>query len=540
MDKKFVNEFTYKNFVEQGREEEFDKRFEEALEEVKREIGKNYPMYIGGEEVYTSSLIKETSPIDSRIIIGNFQKGTKEHVKTAIRIASEAFEQWSAIDYKERAKYFTKFADVLSQNKFYLAAALSIENGKSRYESIGEVDEAIDFSRYYVRELLLNKGYIRKTSISESVVKTSFGFQGAPSSAEKVSIKLKPYGVFGVIAPFNFPISISVGMSVAAMITGNTVIFKPSSTDNMAMLSGINIYKMLEKAGIPKGVFNIVTGPGSEVGEELVTNKGVDGIVFTGSRTTGMNMIAKTYTAGLQKVFITEMGGKNAAIVSKSADVDVAVSGIVSSAFGFAGQKCSALSRIYVHESVKELVISKIIERMRELKIGDPIKKEVFIGPLISESAYKRYKSVINEIKQSGRLLYGGDNIDCGLSGFYVEPVLAELRQNHELVHKELFLPVLIVIGFKEFSEAIKMSNDIEYGLTSGLYSKNKGEIAEYSKNIEDGVIYINRKVGATTGAIVGLHTFVGWKGSGITGKGTGSIFYLQQFMREQSISITK
>ena len=213
---------------------------------------------------------------------------------------------------------------------------------------------------------------------------------------------------------------------------------------------------------------------------------------------------------------------------------------IFSAAFGFAGQKCSALSRVYVHESVKEEFISKLIEKTRALKIGDPISKDVYIGPLISESAYNRYVESIDKIKESGRLLYGGNTVSTGLKGLYVEPAIAELRHEHELVHKELFVPILIVIGYKNFADAISMANDVDYGLTAGLYSKNRKEIKEFSAGIEAGVVYINRAVSATTGAIVGLHTFVGWKGSGLTGKGTGSKFYLQQFMREQSISITQ
>ena len=535
----FSNEFTYKKFIEEGKEAEFDRLFDEAVRKAKQGFGSTYHMYIGGKEVDAGSVLTERSPIDGAII-GYFQKGTREHARMAIAAAKDEFARWRQVDYKERARIFRKFADVLAANKFDVAAILSLENGKSRYESIGEVDEGIDFSRYYAGELEANKGYARKTSLEESRQKVSAGFQGAPSNAEKVSIVMKPYGVFGVIAPFNFPISISIGMSIGAMITGNTVVFKPSSSDNMTMLTGFKIYQLLKEAGLPDGVFNYITGPGSEVGDELVVNTGVSGIVFTGSRSTGLNMLTKTYGAGNQKAFIVEMGGKNPAIVSKNANLDDAVSGVLSAAFGFAGQKCSALSRVYVHESVKEEFISKLIEKTRALKIGDPISKDVYIGPLISESAYKRYVESIDKIKESGRLLYGGNTVSTGLKGFYVEPAIAELRHEHELVHKELFVPILIVIGYKNFADAISMANDVDYGLTAGLYSKNRKEIREFSDGIEAGVVYINRAVSATTGAIVGLHTFVGWKGSGLTGKGTGSKFYLQQFMREQSISITQ
>ncbi|MGC8478483.1 MAG: aldehyde dehydrogenase family protein [Candidatus Micrarchaeia archaeon] len=535
----FRNEFTYKNFLESGREKEFDALFDEAVDKAKKSFGATYPMVIGGKEVFAQETIVERSPIDLSIVIGYFQKGSREHARQAIAVAKEEFASWSKKSYKERADIFRKAAEVFSKEKFNLAAILSFENAKSRYESVGEVDEAIDFMRYYANELERNKGYIRKTTLEESSVKAGLGFQGAPSSAEKVTISMKPYGVFGVIAPFNFPVSISTGMSVGAMITGNTVVFKPSSSDNMTMLTGYMIYKLLKEAGVPEGVFNYITGPGSEVGDELVVNKDVQGIVFTGSRDTGLRMLTKVYSAGMQKVFVVEMGGKNPTIVSKYADIDDAVNGVASAAFGFAGQKCSALSRVYVHESIKELFLSKLIEKARSFKIGDPIKKENYMGPLISESAYKRYAESVEKIKSSGRLLYGGNAVNTGLKGFYVEPVIAELSHSHELFHKELFVPILVIDSYKSFEEALQKANDVEYGLTAGLYSRNKKEIREFSEGIEAGVVYINRAISATTGAIVGLHTFVGWKGSGLTGKGTGSKFYLQQFLREQSVSLT-
>ncbi|MEM3850819.1 MAG: aldehyde dehydrogenase family protein, partial [Candidatus Micrarchaeaceae archaeon] len=260
----------------------------------------------------------------------------------------------------------------------------------------------------------------------------------------------------------------------------------------------------------------------------------------TGSRSTGMGMIAKNYAAGKQKVFIVEMGGKNPAIVSKYANLDSAASGIASAAFGYDGQKCSACSRVYIHESVKEEFISKLVERMRSLKIGNPLKKEVYMGPLVSQKALERYKQAVEEAKRSGSLIYGGKEVSVGLDGSYVEPVLAELDHANRLFHEELFLPFLVVTTYKTFEEALEKANDTEYGLTAGLYSEKKSEIREFINKIQAGVIYINRAVSATTGAIVGFHTFVGWKGSGLTGKGTGSKFYLQQFMREQSQAIAK
>ncbi len=535
----FTNEFTYRKMLESGEEEKFDELFDRAVERAKTSFGKKYPMYIGGKEVYAESELIEKSPINNDVVIGYFQKGTVEHAKSAVESARSAFKEWKDIDYEKRAEIFSRAADIISKDKFNLSAILSFENGKSRYESVGEVDEAVDFLRYYSNELLTNKGYMRRTKLQGSTGSVKAGFQGAPSAEEKVTISMNPYGVFGVIAPFNFPVSISVGMSAGALITGNTVVFKPSSTDNMSMLTGLRIYEIFKEAGVPEGVFNYVTGPGSEVGGELVSNRHVSGIAFTGSKTTGLGMVAKVFGSGMQKVFVVEMGGKNPTIVSKYADIPIAVSGVASAAFGFAGQKCSALSRVYVHESIKEVFVSSLIDKLRSLKVGNPINKEAYIGPLISESAYKRYNESVEKAKGSGVILYGGKTVNTGLNGYYVEPTLVELRHDHELVHTELFLPFLTITTYKDFAEALRYSNDVEYGLTAGLYSKNRKEIKEFSRSIEAGVVYINREISATTGAIVGLHTFVGWKGSGLTGKGTGSKSYLQQFMREQSMSIT-
>ncbi|MDE1823070.1 MAG: aldehyde dehydrogenase family protein, partial [Candidatus Micrarchaeota archaeon] len=517
---------------------EFDRLFDGAVEKVKRELlGKKYPMYIGGREVIASEELAEYSPIDGTLI-GRFQKGSREHARLAVEAAHKSFDPWSSTDYKDRVAIMNKAADLFSKSKFEVAAALSIENGKTRYESIGEVDEAIDFLHYYALELERNKGYSRKTSVGASSAKVSAGFQGAPGREEKVRIRLRPYGVFGVIAPFNFPISISVGMSSGALITGNTVVFKPSSTDNMTMLTGLMIYRIFKSAGVPDGAFNYVTGPGSDVGDELATNPNVSGIAFTGSKETGIGMIRRSYESGTQKTFIVEMGGKNPAIVSKHADLSEAVPGIISAAYGFCGQKCSALSRVYVHESRKEEFISKLLDGIRSMRVGNPLLKENYMGPLISKKALERYAASVDEARKSGRLVYGGNALDNGLNGAYVEPVLAELDHSNTLFHKELFLPFLVVDTYKNFDEALRKANDSEYGLTAGLYSKNKKEIRDFIKHIESGVVYVNRETSATTGAIVGLHTFVGWKGSGISGKGTGSKFYLQQFMREQSESV--
>jgi 1-pyrroline-5-carboxylate dehydrogenase len=536
MKDKFTNESTYKGFLESGKEGQFDSLFDKAAEEAKKGFGSEFPIYISGAPVKCAEKMVERSPIDRNISIGTFQKGGRPNFAAAVEAAQSAFSEWSQTDYSVRASIFRKAANLLSQRKFEFAAMLSYENGKTRYESVGEVDEGIDFMRYYAQELEDNRGYLRKRSMIGSPTHSA-GFQGAPSS-EKIRISLKPYGVFGVIAPFNFPISISIGMSTAALITGNTVVFKPSCTDNATMLSGLKIYNLFKDAGVPGGVFNYVTGPGSAFGAEMTENPLVKGIAFTGSRSTGTELIKASMANGFHRQFVMEMSGKNPTIVCKSADLDVAANGIASAAFGYCGQKCSALSRLYVHESIKEPLIAKIIGKTREMKVGNPINKGVYIGPLMGDKARKKYVEAVAIAKSTGRILYGGNVLTTGLGGFYVEPMIVEAKHDSELVKSELFVPILTVETFKTLEEAIALANDTEFGLTAGFYSKKKSEINEFTEKIEAGVVYVNREASATTGAMVGVHTFVGWKASGLTGKGTGSRFYLPQFMREQSLSV--
>ena len=537
----FENEFTYRKFLDSGREEEFDRLFDLAVEDAKQNvIGKRFPMYIGGREVYASEQIVEYSPIDKRIVLGTFQKGTKEHARQAVEEALNAFDSWSSTDYRERVEIMRNTAKLMSESKFPIAAVLSMENGKTRYESVGEVDEAIDFLNYYSFDMERNKGYVRKSTLAATMNKVRAGFQGAPGSGENVKIVMKPYGVFGVIAPFNFPVSISTGMSAGALITGNTVVFKPSSSESKSMLTGLKIYEMYRKAGVPEGVFNYITGSGAEIGSEISGSDKVSGVVFTGSRMVGMDMIARTYNERKQKIFVVEMGGKNPAIVSKYADLDKAVMGIAGAAYGFAGQKCSACSRVYVHESVKDEFVRKLVEKIKEFKIGDPLKKDVYVGPLINHRALEDYKTYTDYAKHNGRVLYGGNIVGTGLEGDYVEPELVEIDHSDKLFHQELFLPFLVLASYSDFDDAIKKANDVDYGLTAGLYSEKQSEIKKFLYSIEAGTVYVNREISATTGAIVGLHTFVGWKGSGLTGKGTGSRMYLQQFMREQSQAVVK
>ncbi|MFQ5761930.1 MAG: aldehyde dehydrogenase family protein, partial [Candidatus Bathyarchaeia archaeon] len=396
----------------------------------------------------------------------------------------------------------------------------TLENGKNRYESIADVDEAIDFMRYYSHEIEANNGFRKEMG------------QAYPS--ERTSSTLRPYGVWTVIAPFNFPVAIATGMSVGALITGNTIVFKPASD---TPLTGLRLYEILTEAGLPEGVMNYVTGSGGEIGSELVENPRVAGIVFTGSLEVGMS-IYSSLSKGRAKPFIAEMGGKNPTIVTAKADVEAAVEGVALSAFGYGGQKCSACSRVYVQRELLADFTAKLVERTKQLTVGNPTLKENYMGPVINDRAYRNFQHYAEIAQTDGKVLTGGRVKSEGelRHGFYVEPtIVADLPVDHRFFKEELFLPILSVAPFDSFDEALKLANSVEYGLTAGIFTQDEGEMAQFFDRIEAGVAYANRKMGATTGAMVGAQPFVGWKLSGITGRGAGGPHYLPQFMREQS-----
>ena len=504
-----------------GKEEGFHSLYEKSVQSVKREFGKTYPMIIAGREVFSSQgTFDDTCPSDIRVILGRFQKGTREDAKKAIEAAKKAFEGWSQVNYQTRVDIFRRAADLMSADKFNLAAEMTFENGKNRFESVGDVDEAIDMLRYYAEELDSNKGFEKP--------------MGSLQRGEHAKSMLKPYGVWSVIAPFNFPLAIATGMTTGATLTGNCVVLKPASD---TPLMSYRLFTLLEKAGLPLGVLNFVTGPGSSVGAELVESKDVSGVVFTGSWDVGSKSLVE-FQSTSPRPFIAEMGGKNATIVTKNADLENAVEGVVRGAFGYAGQKCSAGSRVYVQEEVKDEFVRKLVERVSEIKIGDPSEREIFLGPLVNKKAYTNYQNYVAIARKEGRVLYGGDTIREGdlSNGYFVKPtVVVGVPESGFMVKNELFVPILVVQPFETLDEAIAKVNDVDYGLTSGIFSKEKDEVSLFFLKATAGVLYANRTSGSTTGAVVGVQSFVGWKHSGSSGKGAGGPYYLQQFMREQS-----
>lgn len=517
----FENENTWNRMSAGGKQEEFHALYEEALSRVNEGLGQHHPMYIDGEERQsTDGEFADRSPADTRLILGYFQMGTRKDVVYAIAAGKTAFDSWSRTPWKDRVAIFRRAADLLSQRKFEIGALQTLENGKNRFEALADVDEAIDMMRFYSAQLAINEGFIRT--------------MGRIYPNENTRSILKPYGVWGIIPPFNFPLAIAVGMSTGALVTGNTIILKPAS-DTPYM--SLKFYEVMRDAGLPKGVMNYVTGPGSTTGAELVENPEVAGIAFTGSRDVGESSFRK-FNENMLRPFIAEMGGKNAAIVTGKADLEKAAEGVMRAAFGYGGQKCSATSRVYVEESVKEEFLRKLVEKTKQVKIGDPSKRDNFLGPVINENAYRNYQMHVETARQEGKLLTGGKVLREGdyQHGYFVEPTIVDgLPKDHKLFFEELFLPIVCVATVRNLKEALDEANKVEYGLTAGIFTSDTREAEKFLESIEAGVAYLNRSVGATTGAVVGVQPFVGWKRSGNTGKGAGSVYYLQQFLHEQS-----
>jgi 1-pyrroline-5-carboxylate dehydrogenase len=337
-----------------------------------------------------------------------------------------------------------------------------------------------------------------------------------------------------VISPFNFPGALAGGPSGGAMVAGNTVVFKPA-TDTP--YTGWLLTTCFRDAGVPAGVFNFVTGGGRTVGQTIIDSDDIDGITFTGSYDVGMHIIRTFAGSPLPRPVIAEMGGKNPAIVSKKADLDKAAIGVMRSAFGLQGQKCSACSRVYVHHDVKDEFEQKLLELTKKINVGDPTKKENWMGPIINKGVYEDYQTFTRELHQDGNVLYGGKVLDS--KGYFVLPTIAnELPEEHRLWKLEMFLPIVTLAGFEDLDDAMAKANDVEYGLTAGFYSEDEDEIEWFFDNIEAGVVYANRETGATTGAWPGYQAFGGWKGSGSTGKAGGSLYYVQQYMHEQSQTV--
>jgi len=503
--------------------EELHAQFDSGVEKAKALLGVHHRNIVGGRERDGEGTFEKRTPIDGSVM-GTFARGTRQDVRDAIAAAREAFPAWGGRPWQERVAILRRVADVISERQMEFSALLAMEVGKNRLEALGDVEETADLIRWSCDMMERNDGFdYPMGNLGDETVHTR-------------SV-LKPYGVWAVISPFNFPFALSGGPAGGALAAGNTVVYKPSSD---APLSGVCLTQAMRDAGVPDGVFNMVMGAGESVGAELQENDGVDGIIFTGSFEVGFHLY-KNFARVHPKPVIVEMGGKNPAIVSRKADLDEAAEGIMRSAFGFSGQKCSANSRVYVERMVYEPLLDLLVKKTEGITIGDPVKRENWLGPVINQRAVDRYEEAVSEARRDGRLVIGGERVtENGLDdGFFVAPTIAvDLPKDHRLLRDELFVPFTVVAPVDSIDEALRLSNDTVLGLTAGFYSEDRAEVDRFLDEIEAGVVYVNRRAGATTGAWPGIQPFGGWKGSTATGKAGGGFYYVQQFMREQSQTI--
>lgn len=483
-------------------------------------LGKRCNNVIGADiEDFDGRTFDVVSPIDSEVVVGEFVEASVAAVDRAVAAARSAFPAWGDLQWQERVSALRRWRDVLEQRKLELAAAALIEIGKSRMEALGEAEEAVDIVDYYISEMERHDGYRQKL---KGVIK-----------GETTESLMRPIGVFAIISPFNFPLALAVNMLTGALITGNTVVFKPSPGCG---LTGRLIVDSMLKAGLPEGVVNLVVG-GDRVGQAMVSHADIDGIAFTGSNATGMAIFRTIHSSGHARPVIAEMGGKNPAYVTANADLAVAAEGVARSAFGLQGQKCSACSVAYVDTRVRGEFVERLIAFTEGLELGDPRQRGVFMGPVYNEASAGRFAAAVEEARRDGKILSGGERVTSRslARGHYVKPTIVEMPTPGRLTREELFLPFLAIRSMAGLEEGLAEGNAVDYGLAAGIYTRDNTELKHFLNTAQAGVLYANRGSGATTGAWPGVQSFCGWKGSGVSHKGGLGPHFLPQFMREQS-----
>ena len=497
-------------------------RFEEALTEVRANLGQDYGMIIDGKETFAEKKFKSSNPANTAEVLGYFQTGTAEDANAAIAAAQAAFPGWSQTPYPQRVELLRKAADLIDARIFKIGAAIALEVGKNRLEALGDIAETADLIRYACYQMEKNVGFVVDMGRDPLV-----GYTATNTSL------LRPYGVWLVISPFNFPAALSGGPVGAALVTGNTVVLKPATDTPWSVRL---LAECFHDAGLPAGVFNFVTGPGRTLGQALIDNPAVAGLTFTGSYDVGMGILRSFAQGKYVRPTILELGGKNPTIVSRNADVERAAIGIVRSAFGLQGQKCSACSRVYIEKALYDELVIRLVDLTEKLAIGDPTARNNYLGPVANSWAYKDYQDFMTELKTSGTVLTGGEALTEGTyaNGYFCQPtIVADVPTDHKLWKQEMFLPIVMVTKVENLDQAMQLANDVDYGLTSGFYGSHE-EAKWFFDHSEAGVNYANRPQGATTGAWPGFQPFGGWKGSGSSGKNAGGHYYLQLYMHEQ------
>ncbi len=488
-----------------------------ALASVRSEFGKTYPLVINGEKITTDKTIPSINPSNPDEIIGHVSAATKDLANQAIDVASKTFETWKKTAPQERASYLFKAAELMRRRRFHYDALLVYEVGKSWVEADADIAEAIDFLEFYGREMLR---YAEPHPVT-------------PIPGEQNEMVYIPLGVGAVIPPWNFAAAIMAGMTSAAVVTGNTVVLKPSSDSAVVAAWFVDL---MHEVGVPKGVINFIPGSGSEIGDLIVGNPQIRFISFTGSKEVGLhiNELAAKPQKGQKwiKRVVAEMGGKDSIVVAADADIDAAVEGVAVSAFGFQGQKCSACSRAIVEESIYDEFLEKLKNRVAKMTVGDPSNVKNYMGPVVNEKALKSISEYIEVGKKEGRLIAGGKR--AGDKGYFLEPtVIADVAPEARISQEEIFGPVLAVIKAKNFEDAMEIANNTEFGLTGSLYTNDEQKIKRAREDFFVGNLYFNRK---STGAMVGGHPFGGFNMSGTDSK-AGGRDYLLLFMQAKSMS---
>lgn len=484
-----------------------------AIAKVESQLGKDYPLVIGGERISTDSKLESINPANRTQLVGRFSKATKELASRAVDTAYQTFNSWKNASAEERASVLFRAASILRKRKHEMSAWMIYEVAKTWPEADGDTAEAIDFLEFYAREMLRYAGKQPLVSIA----------------GESNELDYIPLGVGAVIPPWNFPLAIMAGMTAASIVTGNTVVLKPSSD---APAIAFKFFEILEEAGLPAGVVNFMTGSGAEVGDVVVDHPKTRYVAFTGSKEVGLRInerAAKVNEGQLWiKRVVAEMGGKDAIIVADDANLDDAATGVVQSAFGYQGQKCSACSRAIIDARVYDSMLAKIVERTEKIKLGNPADPGSTMSAVINEKAFKTINSFIEKGKsEGGRVLAGGGS--DGEQGFFIEPtVIADVKPGATIEQQEIFGPVLAVIKAADYDDALKIANDTEFGLTGAVYSADEAKLDRARKEFHVGNLYLNRKC---TGALVGVHPFGGFNMSGTDSK-AGGRDYLLLFMQ--------
>lgn len=517
--KKVSDEFKNEPFTDFSNPENAQ-AMREAIEKVRSELGREYPVIINGEKMMLDQKFSSINPAEKSQIVGVFSDADSDLSLTtkAIEAATEAFKIWKYVSAEERADYLFRLSAIIRERKHYYSAWMSFETGKTWAEADGDTAEAIDFLELYGREILR---WSEKQPIT-------------PLAGEDNRLEYIPLGVGAIIPPWNFPLAIMLGMTMSAVVCGNTTVLKPSPDAPMICYK---FMELLEEIGLPKGVVNFVAGSGTLVGETLVSSPKIRFISFTGSKNVGLHIYetaAKTVPGQIwMKRVVAEMGGKDAIIVNNDANLDDAAAGIVSSAFGFQGQKCSACSRLIVHTDVHDELLKKVVAIAETLKIGLPTDSDTNITAVINRKSFDKATSMIAQgIAEGGKVVLGGKTDDS--KGFYVEPTIIDnVKPLDTIEQQEIFAPVLAVITAKDFDHAIEIANDTEYGLTGAVYSASQENLEKARREFHVGNLYLNRKC---TGALVGVHPFGGFNMSGTDSK-AGGREYLLQFMQGKMVT---